>query len=69
MSGDYEVYCAICGGPLRVPSWDPASPYGSRYELELLAGPEDLKLAWLSDIQVIGEMPQTERGLASGPWG
>ncbi|CAI6093170.1 unnamed protein product [Clonostachys chloroleuca] len=62
--GGFDVYCAICGGALRKPSWifeeddeDVNSAY--TYDPAVLADGEDPELNWLEDVRLIGENSET----------
>jgi hypothetical protein len=61
MSG-WDVYCAICGAPVStrwVDIYNESHGEDSKadsHQPGLWTGPEDPKLAWLSDARIIGEV-------------
>ena len=61
--GGFDVYCAICGGGLRKPSWtveeDGEDSEAYTYDPAVLANDEDPELNWLEDVRLIGENSET----------
>ncbi|KAF7550314.1 hypothetical protein G7Z17_g5812 [Cylindrodendrum hubeiense] len=58
--GGWDVFCAICGGPLGELHWGQGKDAEYGYEPDVLESPEDPELAWVKDIRLIGENPETE---------
>ncbi|KAH7137014.1 hypothetical protein B0J13DRAFT_560401 [Dactylonectria estremocensis] len=56
--GGWDVYCALCGGPLGSVYWEPEEE--DVYDPGVLENCDDPELAWLSDIRIIGEDPESE---------
>lgn len=57
--GGWDVYCALCGGPIRRVRWDADDSPHAAYDREVFANSEDPGLEWLEDIRLIGENPFT----------
>ncbi|CAG9977816.1 unnamed protein product [Clonostachys byssicola] len=57
--GGWDVYCALCGGPIRRIWWDADDSPHAAYDREVFANSEDPGLEWLEDIRLIGENPAT----------
>ncbi|CAG9946713.1 unnamed protein product [Clonostachys rosea f. rosea IK726] len=57
--GGWDVYCALCGGPIRRVWWDADDSPHAAYDREVFANSDDPGLEWLEDIRLIGENPAT----------
>ncbi|CAH0054221.1 unnamed protein product [Clonostachys solani] len=57
--GGWDVYCALCGGPISRISWDADDSPDTAYDREVFADSTDPDLDWLQDCRLIGENPAT----------
>ncbi|VUC33095.1 unnamed protein product [Clonostachys rosea] len=57
--GGWDVYCALCGGPLRNLYWDADDSPHTAYDPEIFPNEADPGLEWLRDLRLIGENPDT----------
>lgn len=59
--GGWDVYCAICGGPMSQVYWEQEGEDDKYiYDANIFRNPEDPALDWLSDCRVIGENRDSE---------
>lgn len=64
----YDIYCAICGGPLRPPRHNPARAFLAHGYLDLLMESSHSELSWLAEFCVIGDSEQVDQGPKERPW-
>ncbi|VUC29600.1 unnamed protein product [Clonostachys rosea] len=65
-----HYYCALCGAPAFQPQWDPENDdvdegKPPRYSKDILSGPQDPELGWLSYVKIIEEVSSQSSGSIS----